>query len=200
MPKIEYKNINVCHIKYENDKDLMSFIDKNLSFATTNTLVFDYLGDDLINKLNSRKIMYILSDNVKFSTRSSFKYEDINHINNNIKSTTDDKQKESKKNETRILHRVIRSGEYIESSGDIIIFNRVNSTAKIKSDGNIFIYGRCDGDIECNGEYILLSQITNGKIIFNSEIINADMLKYRLNLISKKGNKLIIQDIDALIA
>lgn len=87
----------------------------------------------------------------------------------------------------KYFKELIRSGVEIDTNSNIMIFNRVNSGAKIRTDKSVFIFGKCDGDVNCRGEYMILSQIANGKILFNGMAITQSMLKYKLNLIAKDG-------------
>ena len=98
----------------------------------------------------------------------------------------------------QVFMDLIRSGKEITSEGDIIIFNRVNSGANIKSTKNIFVFGKCDGNIDCRGEYMVLSKIAKGKILFQGIAITPNMLKYKLNLITKDKIGPKITDILAL--
>lgn len=99
---------------------------------------------------------------------------------------------------TKFISKLIRSGENVANSGDIAIFNRVNSASKIISDGNIMIFGECEGDVECNGDFLVLGKITKGKIIFQGDIITQAMLKYKLNVVFRDNGALKIKDILSL--
>lgn len=99
---------------------------------------------------------------------------------------------------SQVFTELIRSGKEISGEGDIVVFNRVNSGANIKSSKNVFVFGKCDGNISCNGEYMVLSKIAKGKILFQGIAITPNMLKYKLNLITKDKIGPKITDILAL--
>ncbi|MGX3010520.1 hypothetical protein ACWIUD_03005 [Helicobacter sp. 23-1044] len=88
----------------------------------------------------------------------------------------------------RVFTELLRSGVEIKSEQNLAIFNRVNSGAKISTKKSAFIFGKCEGEVRCDGEYMILSQIANGKILFNGMAITQKMLKYKLNLIAKDGD------------
>lgn len=71
-----------------------------------------------------------------------------------------------KENKTLIFDRIIRSGEEIDSKNNLIFLNRINAGAKIKSSGNIEIYGECEGMIECEGDYLIVKRNKKGLIFF----------------------------------
>lgn len=99
---------------------------------------------------------------------------------------------------TQVFTELIRSGKEISGDGDIIVFNRVNSGANIKSSKNVFVFGKCDGNIDCRGDFMVLSKIAKGKILFKGLAITPNMLKYKLNLITKDHIGLKIDDILSL--
>ena len=100
--------------------------------------------------------------------------------------------------QSQVFTELIRSGKEISGEGDIIVFNRVNSGANIKSSKNVFVFGKCDGNIDCRGDFMVLSKIAKGKILFKGLAITPNMLKYKLNLITKDHIGLKIDDILSL--
>ncbi len=204
MLKIDQKNIRVFHIVNDGtnstDEELKQFIAKSLPILQGYLLVFDYLSDDLRAYLDAINIDYIKPNSLKFTSpkaanpiQSKKIVIDSTSIQNNQK--TQDSAKDTTNYATKVLQKVVRSGESIKNDGDIVILNRVNSAATIRSNNNICIFGQCDGDVECNGDFMILSSITKGKIVFNGESITANMLKYTLNLIIKENGVLNIKDI-----
>lgn len=206
MPNIDQKNIRVFHVleNNNNDDELMQFITKNLPILQGYLLVFDNLSNDLKDFLDSNDIDYIKHKHLRLNTKSpkiDIKNINANKENHIIKNPVDADMIDSTRDlalKTKFIKKVIRSGENIVNKGDISIFNRVNSASKIISDNNIFIFGECEGDVECNGDFLVLSKINKGKIVFQGEIITSNMLKYKLNLIFKEDNKLNIKDILSL--
>lgn len=100
---------------------------------------------------------------------------------------------------SQIFTEIIRSGREITSQSDIMIFNRVNSGAHIVSERNIAIFGKCEGEVRCNGDFMILSSIANGKILFNGMAVAPSMLKHKLNLLLKDRAGFIIIDILSLL-
>lgn len=196
MAKIEKKHISVLHVKYEADAELEKFINKNIDFLKNYLLLFDFISNGMKAKLEELKLKYILNNNL-----TTFKNENEElAFESNFKSVEsriiESRNKEKKEeNEIKIINRLIRTGEEINNKGDIIILNKVNSASKISSDGNICIYGRCNGDIVCNGEYMILPKQASGKIIFRGDLITSSMLKYELNLVIKEKETLNIKNI-----
>ncbi|MDE6886163.1 MAG: hypothetical protein K2P17_03905 [Helicobacteraceae bacterium] len=172
--------IKIKNLKLNKDKENTNILDSTLNSHThkeTSKLDFSNKTESSKNITPDKKN----SSNKDLADSATFG----NKINN-------------KQSKTKVFKNLIRSGKNISHSDDIVIFNRVNSASSIKSDSNVCIYGDCDGDVECNGEYMILSKITKGKILFNGEIITPNTLQYKLNLITKENGKLKIQDILSL--
>ena len=92
------------------------------------------------------------------------------------------------KNKTLIFDRIIRSGEEINSKNNLIFLNRINAGAKIKSSGNIEIYGECEGIIECEGDYLIVKRNKKGLIFFRgAEIKEID----KLTIFTEKFKKVL---------
>tara|TARA_Y100001968_G_scaffold320867_1_gene354444 strand:- start:55 stop:738 length:684 start_codon:yes stop_codon:yes gene_type:complete len=70
---------------------------------------------------------------------SHFIFED--HLNNPLKVN----RKYSNSSKTDFHQGTVRSGEYIESSGDLLILGDVNPGALVSAEGNIIIWGRLLG-------------------------------------------------------
>lgn len=198
MPNIDQKNIKVFHISNNNsDDELKQFVMKNLGMLQGYLLVFDDISQDLREFLESKDIDYIKHKHLRLNAK--YTKSELNATITKPKDFATTTQNISDTNKiitpTTFIQKVVRSGSYITSKGDIAIFNRVNSASKIIGDGNIFIFGKCEGDVECNGDFLVLTTITKGKILFQGEIITPNMLKYTINLIFREDGKLNIKNI-----
>lgn len=97
------------------------------------------------------------------------------------------------------LNRIIRSGEEIHCEGSIIIYGRVNSGARIYAKGDIQIYGNIDGIIECEGNFMILTQITHGSVLFGGEIINPALFDDgKMRILTHRDGILQVQEIQTI--
>lgn len=105
------------------------------------------------------------------------------------------------KSSTLFIDKVIRSGEEISHSGDIVVYGQVNAGARICSGGNLVLLGECSGSVECNGEYLLCHKIFANALFFQESVINADFLhkinksNAKLKIIRRIGNDIVIKDL-----
>lgn len=228
MPKIQQYNLQVFFISKDNDIDeLERFITKNKEMLKLYLIIVEDLTPRLKELLEKYEIDYIKPKNQHFGKKSLID-KNISDLKRDLAVIASDSNKDSAKKsvnqpnlltnqanqqnpnalnradsnlsqiKSQVFTELIRSGKEISGEGDIVVFNRVNSGANIKSSKNVFVFGKCDGNIDCRGEYMVLSKIAKGKILFQGIAITPNMLKYKLNLITKDKIGPKITDILAL--
>lgn len=224
MQVIQQRNLQVFFVpKDSNFDELERFIAKNKAMLKLYLLIIEDLTPQLKDLLEQCEIDYIKPKNQHFGKKSLID-KNINDLKRNLdliaKDSNANKTNQSPNRvdlsvnqtnqsadlsqtnlsqiKTQVFTELIRSGKEISSESDIIVFNRVNSGANIKSSKNVFVFGKCDGNIDCKGDYMVLSKITKGKILFKGLAITPNMLKYKLNLITKDRIGLKIDDILSL--
>lgn len=224
MQVIQQRNLQVFFVpKDSNFDELERFIAKNKAMLKLYLLIIEDLTPQLKDLLEQCEIDYIKPKNQHFGKKSLID-KNINDLKRNLdliakdsnanqtnqspnrvdlsvnqtNQSADLSQTNLSQIKTQVFTELIRSGKEISSESDIIVFNRVNSGANIKSSKNVFVFGKCDGNIDCKGDYMVLSKITKGKILFKGLAITPNMLKYKLNLITKDRIGLKIDDILSL--
>lgn len=226
MPKIQQYNLQVFFISKDNDIDeLERFITKNKEMLKLYLIIVEDLTPRLKELLEKCDIDYIKPKNQHFGKKSLID-KNISDLKKDLAVIASDSSKDSPKKsanqanltanqqnltnqnatnhadlsqiKSQVFTELIRSGKEISGDSDIVVFNRVNSGANIKSSKNVFVFGKCDGNIDCRGEYMVLSKIAKGKILFQGIAITPNMLKYKLNLITKDKIGPKITDILAL--
>ena len=66
-------------------------------------------------------------------------------IDNSSNKTSDINEKNITFSKTNFHQGTVRSGEYIESAGDLLILGDVNPGAKVSAEGNVIVWGRLLG-------------------------------------------------------
>lgn len=94
-----------------------------------------------------------------------------------------------------VINRVLRSGENIQNDGDVVVFGRVNSGAKVISGGCVEIFEEIDGLVECEGEYMIIRSIGKGSVVFKNETVKKESLIYDLNRLFFENAKLQIKKV-----
>jgi len=165
-------SIKVFETKIEEEDKFISFIETNYALFKNHLILIQ--GD--------------ISQNItRFLDKLGLKY--INNISlPKGKKTHDnfvvieDKPK-VQKYRLKIINEALRSGQIIEYEGDILITDRINSGAKIVSNGNIIALNIVNGDIYCNADYIIMPQSQKANIVIAGHKINNLTLQHKLNKI-----------------
>lgn len=209
MVKAKQKTLRIFDISIENEADFFPYMDKNLILLKEYFLV---LSGDVTPKvtqyLDSHSICFMTADDCKLkintktnnATKSDIMSEN-KHVErknvdtNTINSQTEDKISQSEVVKTLFLEKPVRSGEEIIHAGDVTIFGRVNSAAKVIAEGNVEVYGVIDGLVQCDGEYMIVKELGNGHIIFNGDILDREQFDGSLKKITHDSSGVIIKDV-----
>lgn len=90
------------------------------------------------------------------------------------------------------FRRTIRSGEEITLESHAIFTKDIHAGAFIKSYGNLHVYGKCNGVLECLGDYIIIGEFAMGRISLQNIDLEGKMLEAVKN--SKKLKMLTIEN------
>jgi len=78
-----------------------------------------------------------------------------------------------KEKKPKVYYRPIRSGEEIKTDMPINIFDRINSGARVITESSIEIFGIIEGIVACNGDYMIIKQISpKGNVLFHDEALD----------------------------
>lgn len=183
MIKTRQKNIKIFEFSGGNTQEYIEFITKNFVLLKDYLFVFKHTIEEALQVfLNEMKIAYVVSE-------ADFKGRDVEVIK--VSNVQD---------QPKIYYRNIRSGEEIESSGDLVFLGNIGNGAKISADGSVAIFGKCDGVVMCGGDYIILKAVNSGHIVFQGEILSVEIIESinsndDLKIITKNGNIISIKEI-----
>ncbi|HHD81773.1 MAG TPA: hypothetical protein ENK94_01105 [Campylobacterales bacterium] len=95
-------------------------------------------------------------------------------------------------NNLTVLDEIIRSGRELDIEGDLLLLERVNSGATIRTKGNLIITKVVEGAIRCYGSFMMLTASPKANIIFHDVQVDNTLLEDRLNRVELKNNEIII--------
>jgi len=95
---------------------------------------------------------------------------------------------------TVVVIKNLRSGEDINTDADVMITGRINSGAKVKTNGNATVLDVIDGDVEVWGDYLVVKHIGKGTVSFRGERIKKEQLNGKAKLVTF-DQKLCLKDI-----
>lgn len=185
--KVTQKNVRVFHIEIDDEASFLDYFRKNsLLLKEFFLLVEGNITKNIAFVLEQSGVCYKEINNcaIRFGgiKKEVPELEEAPLKKESIAEVATEQVKQLPK--LRLYDRPIRSGEEIVESLPIVIFGRVNSGAKVFCEESMSIYGIIDGLVQCDGDYIVLSGISQrGHLIFNGEIVDREMLK--LNVLQK---------------
>ena len=183
--KAKQKNIRVFELFIESEEEFFTYMDKNLILLKDYMLLLrGEISDKIIEYMDNKNLCYKVIDNCDIKLQA----KEVNtNIPKKIELVQYVEQSQEKSSDTLIYNKPIRSGVVIDHDGDVSIFSRVNSAAKVISGGNLIVTGIIDGVVECNGEYMIIKTIGDGYAIFNGDILESDDFKDKSFKVVKKG-------------
>lgn len=91
-----------------------------------------------------------------------------------------------------VLDSMIRSGKELNIEGDLLLLNRVNSGATIRTTGNLIITQVVEGAVRCDGQFMMITVSPKANIIFNGVEVENALLENELNRIELKDREIFI--------
>jgi septum site-determining protein MinC len=95
-------------------------------------------------------------------------------------------------NNLTVMDEMVRSGSELTIDGDLLLLNRVNSGATVKTKGNLIITNVVEGAIRCYGNFMMITASPKANIIFHDVEVDNKLLEDRLNRVELKNNEIII--------
>jgi septum formation inhibitor MinC len=106
-----------------------------------------------------------------------------------------DAESEEREPPLKIVRHPLRSGQFVEYGGSVLLTERMNSGAKVAALGSVIALGVVEGDISSSGECVIVPPMSRGTLLFHGTKVESVLLKYPLNKISFAGETIQIQPI-----
>lgn len=198
MVKTRQKNFRAFIFVEGEEQELIAYIDKNLGFLQSLLLIFAIPLNQkyplLLEYLQNKHLRFVQANDAE-SLGLDTKALNVENMESKSSESAESIKAESKIEHTAtlVLHRTIRSGEEIITKGDLTIFGRINSGAHIQSGGNMQIFGTISGNVFCDGEYMILGEVSEGNVLFGGEIVEKELLKSPRNKIYRKNDSIVVE-------
>ena len=99
----------------------------------------------ICNQYNSKIICFCSSSPKTIVSAQSLGYKSQFIIENSSRNTSEINKKNLTFSKTHFHQGTVRSGEYLESPGNLLILGDINPGAKVSAEGNIIIWGKLLG-------------------------------------------------------
>ena len=198
MKSTQY-SVKVYEVTITDDGEFMDFFDNNYtlfkdhlivikgSFSNTlreylETKKMTYLHDVTLPKGRSRKALEdeLKSEHREVMVSAQMAQSEVARLSSQLQ------------NNLTVMDEMIRSGREVNINGDLLLLNRVNSGATIKTTGNLIITQVVEGSIRCAGHFMMLTASPKANIVFHGVEVDNNLLENRLNRVELKNNEIII--------
>lgn len=172
-----------------NENNLQKFIDfisKNLPLLQRHTLGFSEIPEALRAFLESHNLSFLhITKNEIFLPRvieevaqvDKDSFERFKKFEKLESQQLDLRFQRIISRDTKMISRVIRSGEEIYNEGDTIITQKINSGAKLRIKGNAVLLDECSGNVEINGEFLIFQKIFAPALLFGGKLFDKTTLE-----------------------
>ena len=185
--KLKLYSLRCLEIFAQKEEDIKVYVN-SISLNNKVLLIREDISQNLRDFLESKKINYLASKDISLNSLSKNK-DDLKEFKEENK-----KQEEVKK---KIYTKPVRSGQEIECKVESIFLKRVNVGAKIKSKFSLEFFSLIDGDIICDGDYIILKNIAKGSVRFmGEELKKEDFKDEKLKLLRYVKGEFVLIDLE----
>jgi len=163
----------------DNFEELQKMVESKYKLIQNYYFILKEKDKKIEDFLKEKSLNYIIENNLFTSKKE---------IIEEVKIIEKEKIVEKKIN-TKIYDKIIRGGVEIESDENLIFLNRINAGAKIKTSGNVEIFDECEGNVICDGDYLLINKNVKGTIIFRGE--NIGKIE-KLTIFTRNGKRQLV--------
>ena len=192
-------SIKIFETTINDESEFKEFFDANYTLFQDHLIVIQgTMSDEIKSYLKEKKLQHLQNVNLpKGRPRKALEkefqmLETESLINKKIAEDALKKLSNKLQNNLTVLDDMLRSGRELNIDGDLLLLNRVNSGAIIKTTGNLIITQLVEGAIRCNGNFMMLTASSKANIVFQNVEVDNTLLKNRLNRVELKNNEIII--------
>jgi len=195
-------SVKVFEAVITDEDEFISFFEKNYIFFKEHLIsISGLVTKNIIQYLNDKELKFIVDFNLPKGKAQKKVSNSLEEIKQDKKSQeTKEKsnpqavqQAEQKVHDNlRVIDTLVRSGQELKISGDLLLLNRVNSGGTIDINGNLIITQIVEGSIRCRGNFMMLKASPKANIVFHDVEVDNEYLQERLNRVELKNNEIRI--------
>jgi len=183
--KVTQSKVASFFIDNSNEEEVLAYIEKNAPLFQSSVLLFSQPLSEALKKCCQQ-----------WKLSASYNYGGIkNKADKIVIARSKASREDSSHTYAKEIFRTIRSGERITHEGDLLVSGDVNDGASLTSAGNMSIFGTIQGDIECQGTYLIIKSFKRGRVMFQGDVINKYILGDDLKIIYKDNEELKVKDL-----
>ncbi len=177
-------SVKVFEVTLEDENEFIAFFDKNYVMFTNHLIsIYGEVSPKIETYLQEKNLKYIVNTQLPKNRAS--------------KSTPKEQVQEKKpvekiQDNLKVIDKLVRSGQELKIQGDLLLLSRVNSGGSIVIDGNLIITQIVEGDIRCNGNFMMLQASPKANIVFHEVEVDNKYLQDKLNRVELINNEIRI--------
>jgi len=177
-------SVKVFEVTLEDESEFIAFFDKNYVMFTNHLIsIYGEVSPKIETYLQEKNLKYIVNTQLPKNRAS--------------KSTPKEQVQEKKpvekiQDNLKVIDKLVRSGQELKIQGDLLLLSRVNSGGSIVIDGNLIITQIVEGDIRCNGNFMMLQASPKANIVFHEVEVDNKYLQDKLNRVELINNEIRI--------
>ncbi|MFK5976522.1 MAG: hypothetical protein QM493_08450 [Sulfurovum sp.] len=191
-------SVKVYETVVENEEQFIAFFDSNYTLFKDHLIsIRGVLSKEIREYLKEKNLSYVHNKTIPKSRLRKNIEDEFSKEREEIETKHQQMQEEIERLSIReetltVLDGIVRSGREIKIDGDLLLLNRVNSGASIETSGNLIMTEVVEGNVRCNGSFMMISPSPKANIIFNGIAVESDLLKDKLNKIELKNHRIEI--------
>ena len=191
--KTKQFSVKIFEVDFEDENEFISFFDKNYVFFMHHLISINgNITENVTKYLIEKNLKYIINTELPKS-RPSKMVQAVNEEPKQEEIKTEIPLKIEKiQDNLKVIDTLVRSGQELKITGDLLLLNRVNSGGSIVIEGNLIITQIVEGDIRCNGNFMMLKASQKANIVFHDVEVDNKYLKERLNRVELENNEITI--------
>jgi len=181
-------SVKVFEVTLEKEDEFISFFNKNYIIFTNHLISINgNVSEEIHNYLKEKNLKYIVNTDLPKVKTNKNSLNLLQETKEEIK-----KPVEKIQDNLKVIDKLVRSGQELKIEGDLLLLSRVNSGGSISIEGNLIVTQIVDGDIRCNGNFMMLQASPKANIVFHEVEVDNKHLQEKLNRVELINNEIRI--------
>ncbi len=181
-------SVKVFEVTLEKEDEFISFFNKNYIIFTNHLISINgNVSEEIHNYLKEKNLKYIVNTDLPKVKTNKNSLNLLQETKEEIK-----KPVEKIQDNLKVIDKLVRSGQELKIKGDLLLLSRVNSGGSISIEGNLIVTQIVDGDIRCNGNFMMLQASPKANIVFHEVEVDNKHLQEKLNRVELINNEIRI--------
>ena len=192
-------SVKVFETTVDDEAQFMAFFDTNyMLFKDHLILLQGEVSDQIIAYLKQKSLKFLRNETLPVGRSRKALEEELRahtierELNEQLAREEIEKLSSRLENNLTVLDEMVRSGRELNIEGDLLLLNRVNSGAVIRTSGNLIITKLVEGAIRCDGYFMMITASPKANIIFHGVEVDSALLENKLNRVELKNNEIVI--------